>query len=421
MGTRSILFVIEEGPMKIHRVLMLLVFPCILFAQDTLTICTYNLLNYDTNTSRDSYFRTVIRHIQPDVLVVQEITSQAAVDNFFNNVVNTISPGEFARGTFINGPDTDNAIYFRTSKFTFVANTPIRTALRDINEFKLYSISADDTLRLYSVHLKASSGSTNEALRAAEVDSLRRVTNVLPNGKYFMVLGDFNIYHSAESAYQKLLQVNATDDGRFLDALNMTGTWNNSAYAAYHTQSPRTRGFGGGSTGGMDDRFDMILYSRAISEPGRIQYLMGSLTPVGNDGLHFNDSINRLPNFAVPDSVANALHYSSDHLPVSARFVFTDPSVSVPVADVPADFVLYQNYPNPFNPSTTISFTIGRIGSVSLKIYDVLGREVAMLVDGTLDAGRHDVRWEANVAGGVYVYRLIAEGAVSVRRMVLVR
>jgi len=390
-------------------------------AQDTLTVMTYNLLNYGTDTSRDAYFRTVVRHVQPDVLVVQEITSQTAVDNFFNNVVNTILPGQFARGTFINGPDTDNGIYFKTSQFTFVANTPIRTALRDINEFKLYSIAAEDTLRLYSVHLKASSGSTNEALRAAEVDSLRRVTNLLPNGKYFMVLGDFNIYHSGEAAYQKLLQNNLTDDGRFVDALTLTGTWNNSAYASYHTQSPRTRSFGGGSTGGMDDRFDMILYSRAINEPGRIQYLIGSMTPVGNDGFHYNDSINRLPNFAVPDSVANALHYAADHLPVTARFVFTGPSVSVPVADVPDGFILYQNYPNPFNPSTTISYSIPQAGYVTLRVYDVLGREVAALVDGVVDAGKHDVRWDANVAGGVYVYRLIADGAVSARRMVLVR
>jgi hypothetical protein len=291
-------------------------------AQDTLKVMDWNLLNY-VDASRDQYYRTVLRHVKPDVLVVEEMTSQVMVDAFYSNVVNLVFPGQFSSGAFINGPDTDNGIYYKPSKFTFISNTAIHTVLRDINEFKLYNATAADTIRIYAVHLKASSGSANEVKRAAEVDSLRKVTNALPAGKYFTVMGDFNVYGSTEQAYQKLLQDNPTDDGHFVDALVMTGLWNDPAYTPYHTQSPRVRSFGGGATGGMDDRFDMILYSRAVSQPGKIRYLMNSLTPVGNDGNHYNDSINRLPNTAVPDSVANALHYASDHLPVYAKFVFS--------------------------------------------------------------------------------------------------
>jgi hypothetical protein len=309
--------------MKTNRLFLLIaLFATTASAQDTLKVMDWNLLNY-VDTSRDQYYRTVLRHEKPDVLVVEEMTSQAMVDAFYSNVVNLVFPGQFASGAFINGPDTDNGIYYKTAKFTFVSNIPIHTALRDISEFKLYNVTAADTIRLYAVHLKASSGSANEVKRAAEVDSLRKVTNALPAGKYFIVMGDFNIYGSTEQAYQKLLQDNPTDDGHFVDALTMTGLWNDLAYVPYHTQSPRVRSFGGGATGGLDDRFDMILYSRAVSQPGKIQYLMNSLTPVGNDGNHYNDSINRLPNTAVPDSVANALHYASDHLPVYAKFVFS--------------------------------------------------------------------------------------------------
>ena len=298
------------------------------FSQDTLRIMSWNLLNYN-ETSRDQYYRTVLRHVRPDVLVVEEMTSQAMVDNFFNNVVNAVFPGQFTRGTFIDGPDTDNEIYFKSVKFTFISNTPIHTALRNISEFKLYNPTANDTVRLYAVHLKASSGSTNEADRAAEVDSLRRVTNSLPNGEYFMVMGDFNIYGSTEPAYAGLLQDNPADDGYFVDTIHISGTWNNGAYAPYHTQSTRTRAFGGGATGGLDDRFDMILFSRAIAQgEGRVSFVGGSIVPIGNDGNHYNDSINQLPNTAVPDSVANALHYASDHLPITAQFVFRSPTVS---------------------------------------------------------------------------------------------
>lgn len=308
---------------------------CLLFVsfialgQDTLTVVTYNLLNYQSGVNtRDQYHRTVIRHVRPDLLVVQEVsnssgsTQQASVDSFFSRVVNVVFPGQFSKGSFIADPnDTGNEIYYKPSKVSFISNTPIRTALRDISEFKLYNTTAADTLRIYSVHLKA--GASFDSERAAEVDSLRKVTNALPTGKYFMVVGDHNIYGATEPAYQKLLQDNPADDGHFVDALNLTGTWNSAAYAPYHTQSPRVRAFGGGATGGMDDRFDLILFSRAIGQTGKIHYLAGSLTPIGNDGQHYNDSINQMPNSAVPDSVANALYYASDHLPVSARFVFS--------------------------------------------------------------------------------------------------
>jgi len=132
----------------------------------------------------------------------------------------------------------------------------------------LVHTASAETLRVYAVHLKASDTSTDRAKRAAEVACLRQVTDQLPEGKYFMVVGDFNIYGSTEPAYQALLQDNTTDDGNFIDELNLSGTWNSEAYAQYSTQSPRIRSFGGGATGGMDDRFDMILSSRGLNGGG---------------------------------------------------------------------------------------------------------------------------------------------------------
>ncbi|MBK7964929.1 MAG: hypothetical protein IPK10_06345 [Bacteroidetes bacterium] len=86
--------------------------------------------------------------------------------------------------------------------------------------------------------------------------------------------------------------------------------------------NPREREvFGGGSTGGMDDRFDMILYSKAISEVGGWEVVPNSLIPFGNDGNHYNDSINRQPNIAVSIALANALHIASDHLPITLKLV----------------------------------------------------------------------------------------------------
>ena len=283
------------------------------------TIMTYNILNYpftDT-TARNLHFRTIFENIQPDILVVQEIVSQASVDSFLTKILNQSASG-YAAGTFINGNDLDRALYYKSNLFTFISNTPIHTTLRDINEFKIKHIASGDTLIIFTVHLKANV--EDSLARAAEVDSLRKRTNALPPNSNFIVLGDFNIYGSNELAYQKLK--NQSLPGYFVDPLNLSGTWNNSSYSQYHTQSPRTRAFGDGATGGLDDRFDMILMSQEIMNSGGITFVSGTYHTYGNDGNHFNDSINQPPNTAVGQVIANALHYATDHLPVIASFSF---------------------------------------------------------------------------------------------------
>jgi 1,4-alpha-glucan branching enzyme len=87
---------------------------------------------------------------------------------------------------------------------------------------------------------------------------------------------------------------------------------------------------------------------------------------------------------------------------------------------VPVVFGLSQNYPNPFNPSTRIAFDLPAASPVSLRIYDMLGREVATLVDDSRPAGHYDVVWNADrVASGVYLCRLTAGGFSEVRKMMV--
>jgi hypothetical protein len=96
--------------------------------------------------------------------------------------------------------------------------------------------------------------------------------------------------------------------------------------------------------------------------------------------------------------------------------------VSASRSDNQSGFSLFQNYPNPFNPSTTTSFSLPHAAVVSLKVYDVLGREVATLVDGREEAGEHSVKWNAEgFASGVFFYRLKAGDFVQTRKLVLVR
>ena len=86
------------------------------------------------------------------------------------------------------------------------------------------------------------------------------------------------------------------------------------------------------------------------------------------------------------------------------------------------DYSLAQNYPNPFNPTTSISYTIAERSAVSLKVYDVLGNEVATLVNTTQDVGAYDVNFDAaNLASGLYIYTLKAGSFTSTKKMMLLK
>jgi glucuronoarabinoxylan endo-1,4-beta-xylanase len=105
-------------------------------------------------------------------------------------------------------------------------------------------------------------------------------------------------------------------------------------------------------------------------------------------------------------------------------FVSTKTSTGVKPFDssVPQRFGLEQNYPNPFNPSTTITFGLPSKSSVLLEVFDMMGREVATLVNEELAAGNHYRQWNAsNISSGVYFYRLQSDSFVETRKLILLR
>jgi outer membrane lipoprotein-sorting protein len=105
---------------------------------------------------------------------------------------------------------------------------------------------------------------------------------------------------------------------------------------------------------------------------------------------------------------------------------FTTPdarqSVSTEPGEHPYQTTLAQNYPNPFNPSTQIQFTLSVAQNVSLRVYDMAGRQVATLAEGVIQAGRHTTTFSADhLASGVYIYRFISDTKQFTRKMTLVK
>jgi hypothetical protein len=90
--------------------------------------------------------------------------------------------------------------------------------------------------------------------------------------------------------------------------------------------------------------------------------------------------------------------------------------------EAPKKFVLLQNYPNPFNPVTTISYDVARETRVSLKIFDLLGRELVTLVDETQKPGHMEKSFDASsYSSGVYFYRIQADNFVAVKKLMLLK
>ncbi|NCS90369.1 MAG: T9SS type A sorting domain-containing protein [Ignavibacteria bacterium] len=89
---------------------------------------------------------------------------------------------------------------------------------------------------------------------------------------------------------------------------------------------------------------------------------------------------------------------------------------------MPESFLLQQNYPNPFNPSTSISYSIKEMGLVTLKIFDVLGREVSVLVNEVKEPGKYSINFDASkLSSGVYIYYMNAGNFISTKKMILTK
>lgn len=104
-------------------------------------------------------------------------------------------------------------------------------------------------------------------------------------------------------------------------------------------------------------------------------------------------------------------------------FYYEPDAVSISNSDETASgFSLLQNYPNPFNPSTEISFRVPKSSFVNISLYDAMGKKVAYIVNETLQAGEHSIRYDAShLAGGVYFYKMTSGDFSSTKKMILVK
>lgn len=138
-------------------------------------------------------------------------------------------------------------------------------------------------------------------------------------------------------------------------------------------------------------------------------------------------SVHFLPNLDTAGTGYLQVQFGTMHNP-TARTTFnltasTEPTaVGDPVNSSVKEFKLNQNYPNPFNPTTTISYAIPRRSDVSLKVYNIVGQEVATLVNGEKEPGTYSVYFNGSeLSSGIYFYKITAGSFSTVRKMILLK
>jgi hypothetical protein len=145
-----------------------------------------------------------------------------------------------------------------------------------------------------------------------------------------------------------------------------------------------------------------------------------------NDGNEWNEFNSGLPNKNIPSFlintdgfgfvISNSKVYRTS-LTISAITYLEDQNFNIPI-----EFKLLQNYPNPFNPTTTIKIVIPKSSFVSIKVYDLLGREVATLVNEEKPAGNYEAEFDgSDLSSGIYFYHLQADEFSVTKKMILLK
>ncbi len=162
---------------------------------------------------------------------------------------------------------------------------------------------------------------------------------------------------------------------------------------------------------GMTTTVQLLTFAPADSGYIQYKYKIGALVPPGsNIYIGFRQW--------VLDANLDGASFSLDLVNVIADVT----SVTQIGTEVPASFDLSQNYPNPFNPSTKINFSLPTSGKVKLAVYDMLGNEIAVLLDANESAGNYTASFDASkLSSGVYFYRLITSNNTITKKMMLVK
>jgi len=318
---------------------------------DTLKVMAYNVLGYGnscqgTTATLNPYLQTIIQYVQPDLFSMEKMGFFAPTsvlplnyaDDITLNVLNLVSPGQYAYATPTNvtGANNMSVLFYNKRKLTYVKTETIEPYITDFDMYKLYyndpnlSITHDTTF-IYVVanHTQSGSSSTTRDLQVSTyMQMLRSKFAYFPN---LITMGDFNVHSSLEAGYQSLVTSSDTatvmsDPPFFPDQkLVYPATWETATniFAPYLTTTTRslaTLPNSCGTGGGAKSWYDHIFISPwLVKGTNYMKYIANSYQTLGNDGNRVGVDVNSatpVANTSAPAAVINALYYFSDKYPV---------------------------------------------------------------------------------------------------------
>lgn len=399
------------------------------FSQDTITILTYNLLNFDNFTSycnsnnnstqkKIMGLRQLLNYIKPDIIGFNELkATSSTIDIILNEVLPYIQGKTYGRIPFFNtsGSDIVSTLFYNNKKFTLTYSNSIPTSVRDIIITKLYYNSPDvsnlnDTVYIQPIvmHLKAGSTQNDQAERATQTLTLMNYLASLNDKRNLILMGDFNVQSSSEQCFQNLINY-SNPIIRFYDPPNKLGNWHdNSMFSAYHTQSVFLTSNGCTSSGGLDDRFDFIMTSyHIINNLNKVSYLQNSYRVIGQDGNHFDCDLKSPQNNSEPSYIIDALYNISDHLPVVMKLIIHQtPYIKVPENSYD-NIKVFSN-----NEYIQIRCEGSSYKNITITVFDIYGKAIQNIF-----GSNSDVIIPFNWESGLYIIKIENDEFCFVRKI----
>ena len=324
----------------------------VLSAQDTITVVSYNILNFPNgNTSqttgdaaRTGYFVAIMEDISPDIILLQEVTAGSGADDLVtalnNSVVLTKTYARAPVWTGYGSPGSQigNMLLYNTDVITLLSQLEIpitNTSMglqspRKSSSYELEIFSSEcpqQKVPLYCIssHLKAGQDANSTVQRELGADDIMQYINSsLGTTDNVIVGGDMNLY-SAIPAVEPAYEVFLSDNTYSEQLTDLLGPWirnsSNPTDVAKYTQSTRTSNQGnGGATGGLDDRFDFIFVNDEINSGSQnLSYVAGSNMTYGSSNIYNSAAT------AGTSPLANEIELMSDHYPVVAKIAVAYP------------------------------------------------------------------------------------------------
>jgi len=273
----------------------------------------------------------------------------------------------------------------------------------DSTAAKFYPLAVGN---LWSYNYKSYQNPLGCSIAANQYNYIVRITldTLMPNGKrYYKLTGGGTYYHRIDSASMNVYQFGQGNSECLVDSL--LARMNNSYITC--NNFPRS----------VVDT-NLVLFAGQMRRTKQIAVFAGNRRLMEGMGL-YNDYYCELGsgyNKTLNGCIINGIQYG--------EILGVEPISN----EIPADFKLEQNYPNPFNPTTKIRFSVplykgGERGiHAKLSVFDILGREIQILVNEALKPGKYEIEWDASAySSGIYFYRFLTNEFSEIKKMILIK